>query len=278
MTTPRERRRSRLRTQSRIDNILTLAIVGATVLVIWVNWPKPLPPPIPLPLEPLALDATSTRGSPTAAVALIAYADFECRYCGEFARETLPAAVREYVETGKVRIVYRHVTPPNHRRAVPAAIAAECAGRQAKFWEMHDRIFAKQTDLDDASLTAHAGALGLDLAAFASCQTDRATADRVARETTEARKLRIGGTPSFFIGRVQADGRVKVTTSLRGAVPLEELQEALDQELGEGVLASIVALRHPAGLASAAVALGLVGTGLVMRRRRARRANHQVAP
>ena len=277
MTAERKRRRGRRRVQSRIDNLVTIAIVATIGIVIWVNWPKPPPPPVPLPPEPLALDLSPTRGSSTAAVALIAYSDFECRYCGAFARETLPAVLREYVGSGRLRLAYRHLTPPTHRRALPAAVAAECAGQQGKFWEMHDRIFARQSELDDASLTAHAGALGINLAAFASCQTDRATADRVARQSTEARKLGIAGTPSFFIGRVQPDGRVKVTSSLRGAVPLEALQKALDQELGEGTLAGIVSLRHPTGLAVAAVAVGLACAGLVVRRRRTRRANHQVA-
>jgi protein-disulfide isomerase len=269
MKTPSQRRRARRRAQSRIDNLVTIAIVGAIGLVIWVNWPEPPPPPVPLPTEPLALDETSTKGSSTAPVALIAYSDFECRYCGAFARETLPAVVREYVESGKVRLVYRHVTPPNHRRAVPAAIAAECARRQGKFWEMHDRLFANQAALDDVSLIAQAGALRLDMAAFAACREDPAIADRVARESAEARKLRIGGTPSFFIGRVQPDGRVKVTRSLRGAVPMRSLQEALELELDGGGFARV--LRHPASLAGGAVVIGLLGIGLIARRGRARK-------
>lgn len=104
MSTASERRRGRRRLQSRIDNLVTIAIVATIGVVVWVNWPPPPPPPVPLPPEPLALEATSTRGSASAAVALIAYSDFECRYCGAFARETLPAVLREYVESGKVRL------------------------------------------------------------------------------------------------------------------------------------------------------------------------------
>jgi protein-disulfide isomerase len=273
MRTPSKRRRARRRAQSRIDVVLTIAIVGTIGFVIWVNRPLPARPPIPLPAESLALDGMSTRGSAAALVVLIEYSDFECRFCGAFVRETLPAVLREYVESGKVRLAYRHVTPPTHRRAVPAAIAAECAKRQGKFWEMHDRLFANQTKLDDASLTAHAGALGLDVAAFAGCQADPAIADRVASDTTEARNLRISGTPSFFIGLAQPDGRVRVTRSLRGAVPLQAFQEALDREVDGGLLG----MNWSLGLAGGAVGVGLVGVGLIVRRRRARRLDNEGA-
>jgi protein-disulfide isomerase len=202
-------------------------------------------------------------------VALIVYSDFECRYCGAFARETLPGVVREYVETGKVRLAFRHVAPPTHRRAVPAAVAAECAGQQGKFWEMHDRLFANQAELDDVSLSAHARALGIDLTAFAACQADKAIGDRVTSEIAQGMKLRISGTPSFFIGTIQSDGRVKVTRSLRGALPLKGIQEALDLELDGGVFARI--FRHPASLAGGAVVIGLLGIGLIARRGRARK-------
>lgn len=252
MKTSSERRRARRRVQSRVDVVLTVAIVITIAFVMWAQWPPPPPPPISLPPEPLALDGAPTKGSPTASVLLIEYSDFECQHCGAFARETLPAIDAEYVERGKVRLAYRHVAPPNHPRALPAAVAAECARRQGKFWEMHDRLFADQTKLDDASLAAHAGALGLDLVAFTACQADPAMSEGIALDTAQARRLRIPGTPGFFIGRVESDGRVRVTRSLRGAVPLAKMRQALDAELADtSIVAGLAGLTAGvAGLAA----------------------------
>jgi protein-disulfide isomerase len=260
MKTRNKRRRIGRRTQSTIDAFLSLATLVAIGVVIWNNWPAPPPPPVPLPAEPIALDGAATKGQPAGTVIMIEYSDFECPHCGAFARQTLPTVEQQYVATGKVRLAYRHVTPPGHRRALPAAIAADCAGQQGKFWEMHDRLFADQTKLDDASLAAHARALALDAVAFKTCQADPASADRIARDMAQARSLRIAGTPAFLIGAVMADGRVKVTRSLRGAVPLSDLQKALDAELGGGVLAWLFSGRHPAGLAGVgATAIAVAG-------------------
>jgi protein-disulfide isomerase len=269
-----DRRRTRRRTQSAVDVFVTVAILVAVGVVIWRNWPPPPPPPIPLPAEPIAVHGAATKGNPGAPMVLMEYSDFECPYCGSFARDTLPNIDRQYFATGKVLFVYRHITPPTHRRAVPAAVAANCAGRQGKYWEMHDRLYANQTELDDASLSAHASAVGIDAAAFKACQADPAIADEIARDTAEARRLRISGTPAFFVGEMQPDGRVKVTGSLRGAVPLADLQTVLDAQLGEGLLARLFSLGYPIGLAAgAAAALGLVGSVSWARRRRARTFN-----
>lgn len=269
MKSPSERRRVTRRMKFTIDVLTTLGIFVAVGVVIWSNWPAPTPPPIPLPVEPLGLDDAPTKGSPAASIAVVIYSDFECPYCGSFARGTLATVDRLYVASGKVRLAYRYTAPPNHPRALPSAIAAECARRQGRFWEMHDRLFADQARLDDGSLGAHADTLGLNAVVFRSCQADPAIADRIARDASGARSLRIGGTPAFFIGTVQSDGRVRVTRTMRGAVSPAEFQEALDSELGEGTLAWLNPLRQPGILAAATVGgAGLLSLGLWMRRRR----------
>ncbi|HZL92541.1 MAG TPA: thioredoxin domain-containing protein, partial [Vicinamibacterales bacterium] len=200
MKSPSERRRATRRMKFTIDVLTTIGIFVAVGVVIWRNWPATPPPPIPLPVEPLAVDAAPTKGSPAASIVVVLYSDFECPYCGTFARGTLATVDRLYVASGKVRLVYRYTAPPNHPRALPSAIAAECARGQGRFWDMHDRLFADQAKLDDASLGAHADAIGLDAVVFKSCQADPAIAARIARDVSGSRSLRIGGTPAFFIG------------------------------------------------------------------------------
>ena len=267
-----DRRRARRRTQSTIDAFVTVAILVAVGVIIWRNWPPPPPPPIPIPAEPIALDGAATKGSQAARVALVEYSDFECPYCGGFARDTLPKIDQRYLASGKVLFVFRHITPPTHKRAGPTAAAAICAGRQGKFWQMHDRLFGDQTKLDDESLAVHADSLGLDVPAFSSCLGSRETADIVARDNADARRLRIAGTPSFFIGIVQPDGRIKATRSLRGAVPMVELQKALEAELGSGSLGGLFSQPLLIGFAAlSALAVALILSAFWVRRRRARR-------
>ena len=269
MNSPSERRRAARRIRFAIDVLTTIGIFIAVGVVIWRNWPEPPAPPIPLPVQPLAVAGAPSKGSAAAPLVVVMYSDFECPYCGGFARDTLGTLDRLYVASGKVRLVYRHTTPPNHSRALPSAVAAECAGAQGKFWEMHDRIFSDQTKLDDSSLRAHADALALDPATFRSCQADPAIADRIVKEASNVRNLRIGGTPAFFIGTAQADGRVAVTRTLRGAVPLAEFQEAVDSELGEITLAWLKPLQSPSVLVAAAVGgAALLSLGFWMRRHR----------
>lgn len=83
-------------------------------------------------------------GDMNAKVTLIEYSDFQCPFCDKFFRETYPLLKKEYVDTGKVRLVYRHFPLSFHPLAEPAARASECANEQGKFWEMHDGIFKLQ--------------------------------------------------------------------------------------------------------------------------------------
>jgi len=85
-------------------------------------------------------------GNPNAQITLIEYSDFECPFCLKFFKESYPILKQEYIDTGKIRFVYRHfMLPPNrHPMAEPSARASECAAEQGKFWEMHDGIFALQ--------------------------------------------------------------------------------------------------------------------------------------
>src|SRR6185436_20936742 len=87
----------------------------------------------------LTLAGAATKGRASAPLVMLEFSDFECPFCGRYSRETYPQVQREYVDTGKVRYVFRH-TPIEriHPQAMKAAEAAECAGTQGKFWEMHD--------------------------------------------------------------------------------------------------------------------------------------------
>ncbi len=81
-----------------------------------------------------------TKGDENASVTLVEYSDFECPFCARFSTQTLPQILEEYVNSGKVRIAFKHFPLPFHASAQKAAEASMCAGEQGKFWEYHDKL------------------------------------------------------------------------------------------------------------------------------------------
>jgi protein-disulfide isomerase len=187
----------------------------------------------PLPSELLVADEP-VLGSKDAQVVVFEFSDFECPFCARFSGDVLPNLKTEYVDTGKVRIAFRHLPlRAIHRYAVPAAQASVCAANQGRFWDYHDRLFQHQDALTQSDLVDHATALGLDKNSFWACIDDSAVnkADRVAADSDLAKRLGLAGTPVFLIGTVQADGRVKVGKILQGAQPLEVFRSTIDSLL-----------------------------------------------
>jgi protein-disulfide isomerase len=182
----------------------------------------------PLPTAPLSLIGAPIRGNTKAVVAIIEYSDFQCPYCGAFARETLPGLEAAYISTRKVLLAFRNVPIPElHPQATTAAEAAMCAADQGKFWEMHDALFENQRQLDAPSLVSRATKLRLDVPSFTAC-LQNGSAARVQRDVTAARALGVNVTPTFLIGRIQADGTILVTQRIEGAKSLAAFQSVLD--------------------------------------------------
>jgi protein-disulfide isomerase len=188
------------------------------------------PPEIPPPTKPLPLDDATVIGSRGAKVALIQYSDFECSFCAAFTRETWPAIKKQYIESGKVVAAFRHLPLPSHQYAKGAAVTAECAGQQGRFWDMHDLLFANQRDLADAKLRSIAASLKLDTTAFDECLRRQPT-DRIDRDLSGAAGLGIAATPTFLIGLVQPDRTVKATHVLIGAQSLSRFAPIFDELL-----------------------------------------------
>jgi protein-disulfide isomerase len=93
----------------------------------------------------VSTDDDPSLGDPNAPVTIIEFSDFQCPYCRRFWEQTLPQLKSEYIDTGKVRLVYRdYPLSTIHPGALPAAMAAGCANEQGKFWEYHDQIFEEQ--------------------------------------------------------------------------------------------------------------------------------------
>jgi protein-disulfide isomerase len=143
----------------------------------------------------------------------------------------MPQIEKDYIDAGKVRHVFMDFPLPMHAQAQKASEAANCAGYQGKFWEMHDRLFANQNALAPDALLKHAEALGLDTAKFKECLDSGKAAEAVKKQMAEGQKAGITGTPGFLIGFVEPDGKVKATKKISGAVPYTNFKTTLDEML-----------------------------------------------
>jgi protein-disulfide isomerase len=185
----------------------------------------------PVPKSPVGTAGLWTRGDPRAPVGMIVFEDFECPACGQFTRDSLPAIEKELVLTGKLRLFYSHRPLPQHPRAIPAAAAAECAGRQGKFWEMHDLLFANQSNLDDASLQRHADAAGLDKSIFNGCLPDGRK--RIVEAADASKRLEIKGTPTVFIGTFVNSDDLRVASRWTGVRKVETITKEIERLLSD---------------------------------------------
>jgi protein-disulfide isomerase len=168
-------------------------------------------------------------GSAAASVMIIEFTDLQCPYCARFARDTWPLLRERYVDTGRIRFATRDLPLPFHEFAVPAAVAARCAGQQGKFWEYREALFRDQSLLSQAHYSELAGTFGLDTVRFETCRADPAVLDSVRADAALAASSGIASTPSFVIGRVvngQFEGEM-----VAGAQPFEVFQQRIDSLL-----------------------------------------------
>jgi protein-disulfide isomerase len=170
-------------------------------------------------------------GRPDAPVAIIEFGDLQCPYCARHALNTLPELRRNFIEAGKVRYAARDLPLPMHRAAVPAAVAARCAGEQGRFWEYRARLMQARMRLDETTFDALAEEFGLDLGRFAACRSDGRHLAAVQADVALARAQGIASTPAFVIGRV-AGGEFRGEI-LVGARSYEEFARRIEALLGE---------------------------------------------
>src|ERR1043166_663958 len=135
-------------------------------------------------------------GSRTARLTLVEYADFQCPYCGEafFVVKELQEELGD-----DLRYIFRHFPLDKHPNAEPAAEAAEAAGAQGQFWEMHDLLFENQESLELEDLGDFAAELGLDESRLIEEVEDQVYADRILQDIDGGSDSGVDGTPAFFI-------------------------------------------------------------------------------
>lgn len=226
-----------------LDTTAAIAIILASASVVWAAISirasivaAPNRQDVPQAARPVprdfSLEGTATLGPPSATVGVIEFSDFECPFCGTFARETLPNVLDKYVGTGRAFLGFRHLPlealHPNARRA---AIAADCANQQGKFREVHDLFFSAPGKLSERHFRDAALLPGLDSRTFNTCLNQENA--NVARDITLARSLGIRATPTFAFGIRRHDGTFRVIRTESGAVPFARFAELLDATIGD---------------------------------------------
>ena len=183
----------------------------------------------------ISVDNDPIIGNPDAPITIIEFSDFQCPFCARFYTQTLPLIHEEYIEPGKVKLVFRDFPIQSiHPNALPASVASECANEQGKFKEMHDVLFENQNEwnrqetVDALSLfSQYAEEMQLEQEVFDSCLTNGKYIEEIRKDLRDGQKYGIGGTPGFFVGNDEI-GYVK----MEGAQPFESFKKIIDSQLG----------------------------------------------
>ena len=174
------------------------------------------------------------QGKTDAPLTLIEYSDFTCGYCLKFFKETLPKLQATYIDTGKVRFVYRDYPRADRGVGVEAAVAARCAGAQGRYWAMHDRLFGEGGRLDSGSFKSAAKYMGLDQAEFGKCFDERRHLESIFQDRREANRWGFHGTPGFILMQTVEGPTEKIpAVAIPGAFPFDAFAEEIDRMLSK---------------------------------------------
>ena len=183
--------------------------------------------PQPVVKADLKEDGDPAIGDKNPPVIIYEYSDFQCPFCQRAFQQTYPEILK-LVKEGKVRLIFKDYPLPFHEQADEAAVAANCAFQQDKYWEMHDKLFETQQSWSGNTdpytvFKGYAKDLGLDESDFSKCIADPKMAQEVQDDLAEGSANGVSGTPTFYVNGVQ----------LVGAQPWTAFKQLIDQELSK---------------------------------------------
>lgn len=194
---------------------VTLLVLAAVVLGLFFLTAQPEPTSDELPVAganadpfPAALDRYGVSVGPEdAPVVVREFADYQCPACGRFS-DASQKLKEQYVDSGKVRFVFFDLPLQQHQNAMPAAMAARCAGDQNGYWDMHDQLFDAQTEWSSSgdpveTFSRYAGDLGLDERRFRRCMTTELHREDVEQSRRVAMQLRVSSTPTVLVDNIR---------------------------------------------------------------------------
>lgn len=190
-----------------------LAVVGVAALVFARDGgsPEPVGPlsQATVEVEPDSGAYAAAKGPEDAPVTLVEFADYQCSHCASFASLPGPAIRRDYVQSGQVRMILYDFPLSRRTNAIPAALAARCAGDQGKYWEMHDLLFSRQRawapdQSPEDKFADYARQVGLDMGAFNECYSGKEHIRAIMQSRRYGEQMQVSGTPAIFVNGTQA--------------------------------------------------------------------------
>lgn len=170
----------------------------------------------PLSQAELEVEADSTAyaaavGPEDAPVTLVEFADYQCSHCARFASLPAPALRRDYVESGRVRMLLYDFPLSRQTNAIPAALAARCAGQQDSYWAMHDVLFARQAEWardqsPEDKFADYADRIDLDRSRFDRCYSEREHIEEIMASRSYGELMGVSGTPAIYVNGEQTQG------------------------------------------------------------------------
>jgi len=198
------------------------------------------------------MDDDPVFGDKNAPVTIVSFEDFQCPYCGRAFEQTFPLIKKDYIDSGKVKYVYRDYPLPFHPNAAPAAEASECAHEQGKYWEYHDKLYENQQSLGQELYLQLAEELKLDATKFRQCMDTGKYKQEVQNDFDYGSQAGVSGTPTFFALSAKENSDVNALKQLHdgknlfygespdgknvvfmmvGALPYQAFQQVIEAEL-----------------------------------------------
>lgn len=189
---------------------------------------RPAAVPGPPPSVTLPTVSGQAMGRPDAPLTMVEFTDLQCPFCKRFYDAIFERIKTEYIDKGLLRFVTRDFPLDMHAHAALAARASRCAGEQDHFWDFRATLLANSARLSPDLINAAAGAAKMDMKAFGTCLDSTATREALQRDLADGQAAGVEGTPTFIVGRTQAQGLEGVRVA--GALPFENF-DAMFKEL-----------------------------------------------
>ena len=186
--------------------------------------------PAKITIETFVENGSTVFGNPNAPITLVEFGDYQCHYCNVFFETIEGDIITNYVETGKVKIIFKdyNIIGPD---SINASHGAHCAKDQGLFWQYHDILYSNWTGENNGwasqeNLTAFAEEINLDMDQWVKCMNEKPHSKTILSSNEDAEKLQLTGTPAFFV--INSDGQV---SKLFGAQPFEVFERVFDEQL-----------------------------------------------
>jgi len=186
--------------------------------------------PAKITMDTFVLNGSPILGDPNAPITLVEFGDYQCHYCNVFFQSIEEDIIKNYVETGKVKIIFKdyNIIGPD---SINASHGAHCANEQELFWEYHDILYSNWEGENNGwassnNLRIFAEEINADVDKWTECMNEKTHSKVIIDSNNDAKSLELTGTPAFFV--INSNGEV---SKLFGAQPFEIFEKVFDKEL-----------------------------------------------